>query len=710
MGRFIAAIVALIVLLAGIVVLAPNLIPADAYRGRIEAAATKALGRQVTLGEDLSFKIFPAPAFSVNDLVIANAPGFDGAHLARVDRADIGVKLGPLLSKRVEISRFVLTRPDLILTKAADGSVNWNLAASQATDAATGPGDANGAAVNDVSLGDVQFIDGRAVYTDVAAKKTYTLDSIDATAQLDSLSEPLEVKGEMNFQGAPSRVDLVLTSLADILAKKDSNVKLDAAIGGSKIGADLTLAGGDTLAYTGPVSIDAPDLPALAKLFDVRLEEAPGFDNLSVSGQATGAPTSISLSGAKIVFDKIAADGDIKLDWAGVRPRATGALSTGALDLRPYMPPPATSDQGFPAWSTAKMDFTSLRNIDADFDVSAESVFLNELEAGASRMNLKIANARMTASIPQLGFYGGGGSGSLIVDATKDIPSIIGKFSMASVEAQPFTMDLMKLDKLLGIGGFNLEFNAAGNSQAAIMNSLDGKGGFDLNNGAIKGVNIAKLASAVAKIYEGGITNPTALTSAVAEARRPDETTDFSKFLSSFTITDGQVAAPTIQLEGPYLTMNGVGGVNLPAQTLDIRLLPTASTAIDNKSGRMVSIPVRIGGTFSKPTIAIDVESLARGKAEETLKGVLDRALKPKSGATEGETDDSPASLIKGVLGGSKATPPAEPAGDSPTKASTTEPAPADATEALVNDGLNALFGRKKAPPAEAEPKTGDDN
>ena len=69
---------------------------------------------------------------------------------------------------------------------------------------------------------------------------------------------------------------------------------------------------------------------------------------------------------------------------------------------------------------------------------------------------------------------------------------------MNSVEAQPFTMDLMKLDKLLGLGGFNMEFNATGASQAAIMSSLDGKGGFDLNDGAIKGVNIVKLAGAVA--------------------------------------------------------------------------------------------------------------------------------------------------------------------------------------------------------------------
>jgi len=704
MGRFIAAVIALLVLLAGIVVLAPNLIPAKAYKAQIEAAATKALGREVTLGDDLSFKFLPMPAFAANDLVIANAPGFEGDYLARVERADIGVKLRPLFAKRVEISRFVLTRPDLNLHKAANGEVNWNLAASEA------PADGGANPVNELSLGDVRLVDGRAIYADAAAKKTYKIENINANVHLASLSEPLEVDGDMTFQGAPTTMRIVLTTLADMLAKKDANLKLDAKIGASTIGADLVLAGGE-FGYQGPVSLDAPDLPALASLFDVRLQDAPGFDKLSVNGKADGSQSALALSAANIRFDAIDADGDLTLDWSGARPKATGALATDSLDLRPYMPPPTTSAQGFPAWSKDRIDFTSLRNIDADLDVSAGKVFLNEIEAGESRMNLKIAAGRMTASIPQLGFYGGGGSGTIVVDAAKATPAIAGKFAMNAVEAQPFTIDLMKMDKLLGLGGFNVEFNATGSSQEAIMQSLDGKGGFDLDDGAIKGVNIVKLASAVAKLYEGGLANPTALTTAIAEAQRADEKTDFSKFLSSFTITDGNVQAPTISLEGPFLTMTGAGLINLPGQSIDLRLLPRASTSADNTTGRMVTIPVRVGGTFSKPTMSVDVEALVKGKAEQTLKGLLDNAIKPKTGTAEGgaQPSDPAAALLKGILGGGKApatgeSAPADGASDEGASgASATQQEPEDPGAAIINQGLGAIFGKKK--PAE-EPKT----
>lgn len=700
MSRFLAAVVALIVLLAAIVILAPGLVPAKSYKGRIEAEASKALGRTVTLRDDISFKIIPNTAFSASDLVIANAEGFDGDHLARVERADIGVRLMPLFKGRIEISQFVLTKPDLNLQKSKSGAVNWNLAAASAPQDAGAP--AQGP--RELSLGDVRLIDGRAVYKDGAAGKTYTLDAINAVVRLASLSEPLEIDGTMNFQGAPSTAKIVLTNLADMLAKKESNLKLDLTLGKATVGADLTVAGGDTLAYSGPVTLNAPDLPALAKLFDVLLQDAPGFDRLSVSGNAVGAPAALSLSAAKIGFDKIDADGDIKLDWSGAKPKATGALSMVALDLRPYLPPPATTAQGFPAWSTDKMDFTSLRNIDADLDLNAQQVFLNDIETGAARMRLKIADARMTADIPQIAFYKGGGSGKLVVDAARATPSIAGDFKMASVDANPFTIDLMKMDRVLGLGGFTLTFNATGSSQKAIMESLDGKGGFDLADGALKGINIAKIAAAVTKLYEGGITNPAAISTAIAEARRPDERTDFSKFLTAFTIVNGQMQAPSISLEGPYLTMTGVGQVNLPGQSMDIRLLPRASTSIDGKEGRKIAIPVKVGGTFSQPTIGVDVEALVRGRAEQTVRGLLDNALKPK----EGETSDPGKALLEGILGRGAAPQaptdaPAAPSGDTNAATSTADPA-----KSLAEDALKGLFGRKPKPAPEPEKETTD--
>ena len=127
-----------------------------------------------------------------------------------------------------------------------------------------------------------------------------------------------------------------------------------------------------------------------------------------------------------------------------------------------------------------------MRNIDADLDVAAEKIFLNDVKTGEARMKVNIDRGRLVADITQMEIYGGAGSGRMVVNARNDRPSMSGDFSMNNVAAEPFGADFMKIDRLLGIGALEFSFSASGSSQAAIMNSLDGSGKFDLSDGALR--------------------------------------------------------------------------------------------------------------------------------------------------------------------------------------------------------------------------------
>ncbi len=686
MNRFFFVIIALISVALAVVVFMPGLLPVAAFKGQIETKASEALGREVTIGENLSFRIFPRTAFHVENLEIANADGFDGDYLARVEEADIGVKLLPLLSQTVEIDRFVLTRPDIRLMRAKSGAINWNLAREEsADDAAQQSGE-----LRELKLGDVRIVDGAARYQDGASGQNYAASDINLAVVLKSLAEPLEAKGAMIFQGEPTEIDIVLTSLANIMAKEPSNLKLNLKVGDAVAGADLAIATKDGLRYSGPATLNAPDLPAFAALVGAELADAPGFDNLSVKGDLDGDDVSLRLNNSSIVFDAIAAQGAVSLNWAGARPKASGVLSTDKLDLRPYMPPPAQSSEGFPAWSEAPMDFASLNNIDANFDISTNSIFINDLEFGESRIKMTLDAGRMTAEIPELSMYGGQGSGRMVVNARGGTPSFAGNCGVGAVSAQPFSADLFKTDNLLGIGAFKLNFTASGKSQAAIMKTIDGSGGFDLADGALKGVNIAGMVRAAGEFTEG--LNPAALQRAVAQARGPSQQTDFSEFLSDFTIANGVVSAPTITLNGPYLKMTGKGTVNLSAQTIDLRLSPRATSTIDGQGGRVFTAPVKIGGTFSKPTIGVDAESLVRSGLKNTLEKALTRDKEDEDGET---TQQDPArTILEGIIGGKPKSGDENKTGD--------EASAQSSKDVLINEGLNAIFGKKK--PAAQEP------
>jgi hypothetical protein len=106
---------------------------------------------------------------------------------------------------------------------------------------------------------------------------------------------------------------------------------------------------------------------------------------------------------------------------------------------------------------------------------------------------------------------------------------------------------------------------------------------------------------------------------------------------------------------------------------------------------------VRVGGTFSQPSISIDGEALARAGLQRTLGDVLNRN---RGESEDGEaTDDNPArSILEGVLGGQRQR---QEDSDSETTDSTNDEASVE--ETVINEGLNALFGRKKKPAEETE-------
>ena len=229
------------------------------------------------------------------------------------------------------------------------------------------------------------------------------------------------------------------------------------------------------------------------------------------------------------------------------------------------------------------------------------------------------------------------------------------------------------------------------------MSSIDGAGGFDLSDGALKGVNIAKIALAANSLRTGGV-NPAALANAVATARGPREETDFATFLSNFSITNGLVNAPTISMTGPYLTMNGAGQINLAAQTIDLRLAPRATTTADGAEGQAIAVPVRIGGTFAKPSIGIDGEALAKAALQETLGGFLggaDAPASPEEALREG---------LSGLFGSGEEDPaPADGAGETSETSDPDAEEELTTEEQLIRDGIGAIFGTRKKEPADEQ-------
>ncbi|UCH07597.1 MAG: AsmA family protein, partial [Deltaproteobacteria bacterium] len=124
--KWIAIVVGgLIVLVIVALLLIPMFVDVEKYKPQIEQTVTESTGRPFRLGGDLSLSLFPWAGVALSDVHLGNPSGFEEKDFVSVKSFEVRVKLLPLLSKQVEIKKFVLDSPRVVLIKGKDGEGNW---------------------------------------------------------------------------------------------------------------------------------------------------------------------------------------------------------------------------------------------------------------------------------------------------------------------------------------------------------------------------------------------------------------------------------------------------------------------------------------------------------------------------------------------------------------------------------------------------------
>ena len=105
--------------LAGIAIV--SLVDVNAHKPRIEAALSDALGMEFRIRGKAGLHLLPSVSISLSDIRLRNL----GTDLASVETLRVGVKLRPLLSRRMEITELVLEKPVIRIEKGTDGKFNY---------------------------------------------------------------------------------------------------------------------------------------------------------------------------------------------------------------------------------------------------------------------------------------------------------------------------------------------------------------------------------------------------------------------------------------------------------------------------------------------------------------------------------------------------------------------------------------------------------
>lgn len=456
---------------------------------------------------------------------------------------------------------------------------------------------------------------------------------------------------------ATTRIDGRLGDLAfsNVNFQHDSGLLKMDFTGGARLNAALT--------FDGRLSISAPDLRRLASAAGAKLPEGDIYKSFSLTGDTSGSATDVLMKNATVQFDAIAAKGEAGLAL-GPRPKLTGSLTTGDIDVTPYLkasgaPPVSQKKSG--GWGNEPIDLTPLRLADANLSLKTGGVKYEKFDFGPSNIAVTLSAGKLTADLKQTSLFNGQGGAVFSADGSGAVPAIAMKANLDSLSLKPFMQAAAGFDMVEGEGDVELDIAGSGANLQAMMSSLVGSGKFAFDDGLIKGVDLAELGNAA----------KTALTSKSLSlaAFSKDAQTKFGGLNASFAMKDGVAVMGDLRMEADAFTVSGGGALDIGKQKLSLSLFPE----FRNKSAGMngYGLPVKLSGGWDGVGLNLDWDWLLRKATSAAQTKVTDEIQDELKKQLGGD--------LQGLLGigQERQPPPIAPAPAQPAQPPASQPAPA---------------------------------
>lgn len=646
---------AVVVLVIGALLAIPMFVDVQKYKPEIEKQVSQATGCPFSIGGDLKLSLFPWAGLAFADLRLGNPPGFQEKQMVAVKSFDVKVKFLPLLSKQIQVNRFVVDGLAVVLEKGKDGKGNWEaVGKAQAKPAAAAKPEAKKEPPGAPPLGDLpikglevkELAVRNASLTWIDAAKGQKKQIKDLGLELKDVSfdGPILLRLAADVDGQPLQVEGKLGPLGRALGKNP--IPLDLTVKAVKE-IDIKLKGTlvDVLARPGfDLALDlAPFSPrkllaALNQPLPLTPADPNTFTRLSLKTKVKGNAAEVTLSEGTLELDqsKIGFTASAK-DFA--KPDLSFKITLDQIDVDRYLPAavekkPADPGAAVPAaQEKKKTDYGPLRKLVLDGEVKAGKLKAKGAQVQDVVMKIKGRDGLFTVDPFGLKAYEGTIKSRVDLDVRADRPKTAVDLETAGVKARPLLNDVMKKDFLEGTTQAKLSLKMEGDEPEQIKKTLNGGGDLRFTDGAIIGIDLAGMVRNAKAAF--GLGEKT--------AEKPK--TDFAELTAPFTIKDGLVNTPGTAMASPLLRVVTTGNANLVTEALDMRVEPKVVATLkgqgDTKDRSGLMVPVLVTGTFASPKFAPD------------LKGMLQQTLKEGVPSTEGVKD-----MIKG--GGTPGTAPTE--------------------------------------------------
>lgn len=438
------------------------------------------------------------------------------------------------------------------------------------------------------------------------------------------------------------------------------------------------------LVFAGDMVTDIPSLRALAKTTGTDLPPSTQsgviYERLHLDGRLDGTMDGMRFSRANLTIDDLVASGDVMVSLSGTKPFITSTLNLAELDLRPYMAAYAAQRPTgkVEPWSEAPLNLSPLKTIDGDFTLNTSKIITPQMSMNTSSVDVTLRNGKLEAKMPTLSLFGGQGSLTAALDASRATPKIDFSAGLNGLDSNSFLNAAAGFANATGTGGITFNFSGQGLSQAAIMKSLAGGGNFKLQNGQIQGVDMVQALSSFD--LENTLTQrqlPTGI--------GQQYITKFQDILGGFEIRNGVATIGNFDMSAVGFAAKGGGSLDLGNQTIDFRLQPRL-TRSDASALARYGIPLRFTGTFGSVQPSLDTD----GVGQLLARVAQDRARQELSNRLGNQLGGSAGAILGGVLGGNSGGQPAGTQQGQTRQGQTQQP---QRQQPSVEDVLGGLLG-----------------
>ncbi|KWU50525.1 AsmA family protein [Pseudomonas sp. R11F] len=241
---------------------------------------------------------------------------------------------------------------------------------------------------------------------------------------------------------------------------------------------------------------------------------------------------------------------------AEVQNSEMGAMAAGGTTPLPDAPTKG-------AWSTDRLlPLTRLRTLDVNADLAFGQLTLSKLPIQNAALQASGIDGQLKLDNLSGGLYNGTFQANGTLDVRQDIPVVALQTHIKQVPVERILQAQGQNPPVKGQVTLDSNLTGRGNSQKALVDSLNGTASFVINNGMLLNANLEQqLCTGIALLNRKTLSSTP-----------QGKDTPFQELRGNLTFRNGVASNPDLKVRIPGLTVNGNGDVDLRVLGMDYRV------------------------------------------------------------------------------------------------------------------------------------------